>query len=77
MYSTGNHIQYPVINHNGKDYEKEYIYIYIWIILLYSRNQDYYSSIKFLKTEKIESRFVDTGESKMCSVGWQGGDLGD
>ena len=21
-YSTGNYIQYPVINHNGKDYEK-------------------------------------------------------
>ena len=24
-YSTGNHHQYPVINHNGKEYEKEYI----------------------------------------------------
>ena len=22
---TGNYIQYPVINHNGKEYEKEYI----------------------------------------------------
>ena len=29
LYSTGNNIQYPVINHNGKAYEKEYIYIYI------------------------------------------------
>ena len=27
LYSTGNYIQYPVINHNGK----EYIYIYIYI----------------------------------------------
>ena len=26
-YSTGNYIQYPVINHNGKEYEKEYIHI--------------------------------------------------
>ena len=26
LYSTGNYIQYPVINHNGKEYEKEYIY---------------------------------------------------
>ena len=26
-YSTGNYIQYPVINHNGKEYEKEYIYV--------------------------------------------------
>jgi len=23
-YSMGNYIQYPVINHNGKEYEKEY-----------------------------------------------------
>ena len=30
-YSTGNYIQYPVINHNGKEYEKEYIYIYIYM----------------------------------------------
>ena len=26
-YSTGNNIQYPVINHNGKEYEKVYICI--------------------------------------------------
>ena len=25
-YSTGNYIQYPVINHNGKECEKEYMY---------------------------------------------------
>ena len=27
LYSTGNYIQYPVINHNRKEYEKEYICI--------------------------------------------------
>ena len=27
LYSTENYIQYPVINHNGKKYEKEYICI--------------------------------------------------
>ena len=26
LYSTGNYSQYPVINHNGKEYEKEYRY---------------------------------------------------
>ena len=26
--STGNHIQYLVINHNGKEYEQESIYVY-------------------------------------------------
>ena len=31
LYSTGNYIQYPVINHNGKEYEKEYIYIYMYV----------------------------------------------
>ena len=25
LYSTGNYIQYPVINHNGKEYAKECI----------------------------------------------------
>ena len=28
LYSTGNYIQYPVINHNGKAYEKECVYMY-------------------------------------------------
>ena len=27
LQSTGNYIQYPVINHHGKEYEKEYIYV--------------------------------------------------
>ena len=31
LYSTGNYIQYPVINHNGKEFGKECIYIYICI----------------------------------------------
>ena len=42
LYSTGNCIQFPGINYNGKEYEKDcvyiciglglYIYIYIYII---------------------------------------------
>ena len=28
LYSTGSYIQYPVINHNGKDCTKECIYMY-------------------------------------------------
>ena len=32
LYSTGNYIQYPIINHNGKNMKKNvYIYIYIYI----------------------------------------------
>ena len=30
LHSTGNYIQYPVINCNGKKYEEVYIYIYIY-----------------------------------------------
>ena len=33
LYNTGNYIQYPVINHNGKEYEKECVYIYIYIYI--------------------------------------------
>ena len=31
LYSTGNYIQYPVINHNGKECEKECVYTYICV----------------------------------------------
>ena len=35
LYSTGSYIQFPVINYNRKEYEKDcvcvYIYIYIYI----------------------------------------------
>ena len=35
LNSIGNYILYPIINHNGKEYEKN---IYIGITLLYTRN---------------------------------------
>ena len=39
LYSTANYIQYPVINHSGKEYAKECIYMYDRLTLLYSRNE--------------------------------------
>ena len=30
LYSTENYIQYPGINHNGTEYEKDYIYITLY-----------------------------------------------
>ena len=33
LYSAGNYIQYPVINHNGEEYKKESIYRYTYISL--------------------------------------------
>ena len=38
LYSTGNYIQYPVINHNGKEYKKVYLYVYNGVTLLCSRD---------------------------------------
>ena len=36
LYSAENYIQYPMINHNGKEYEKVYIYIkYIYMKSIY------------------------------------------
>ena len=29
-YSTGSYIQYPVVNHSGKEYLKERMYAYIY-----------------------------------------------
>ena len=31
LYSTGNYIQFPVINYNRKKYEKECVCVYIYI----------------------------------------------
>ena len=36
LYSTGTYIQYPVINHNGKEYEKECVCVYIYYIYIYN-----------------------------------------
>ena len=37
LYSTGNYIQRPVISHNGKEYEKECVYICIYIYFAVQR----------------------------------------
>ena len=33
LRSTGKDIQYSVISHNGKEYEKECIYIYMYVCM--------------------------------------------
>ena len=38
LYRVGDYIQYPMINHNGKEYERKCLYMYDYITLLYSRN---------------------------------------
>ena len=39
LWSPGNCVQYPVMNHSGKEYEKECICMDKWITLLHSRNE--------------------------------------
>ena len=53
-YSTGNYIQYPVTNYNGKEYQKTVcvcVCVYNGIALLYSRNE--YNTLNQLYLTKI------------------------
>ena len=68
-YSTGNCIQSPGIDHDEKEYKKEYIYIYIniyiWVALLYSRNwhnilNQLYTIKKIKLKKKKERRTLNT-----------------
>ena len=47
LYSIGKYTQYPVINHNGKEYEKEYIYICLNHFAIYQKVAQQYKSIIF------------------------------
>ena len=59
LYSTGNYIQHPVINHNGKEYKKNiHIYVQLNQFAIYQKVTQYYKSTmfqlkKFLKGEKL------------------------
>ena len=49
LYNKGNYIQHPVINHNGKNREKIYFYIYMYNSITYCTaeiNTINYTSIK-------------------------------
>ena len=40
LYSTGDYIQCPVISHNGKEYEKEYILTVIKTVWYWHKNRN-------------------------------------
>ena len=50
LYSTGDYIQYPIINHNEKEYEKEYIHITELLAVHQKLTQHCKSPILLLKT---------------------------
>ena len=47
-YSTGNYIQYPGINHNGKEYKKECICIYMYNSLCCKQKLIHFKSLYFI-----------------------------
>lgn len=60
LYSTGNHVQYLVINRNAKDYEKGYIYkhthtryIYIHTLHIYTHSTHIYTHSTYIHTYYI------------------------
>ena len=52
LYSTGNYIQYPMINHNGKGYEKEYICITESLCCTAEINTTLYINYTLIKLQK-------------------------
>ena len=62
LYSTGNYIQYLVINHNEKNYEKECVYIYVCVCVCV-----YYWIISIKNNESsLEKKKL--GINKMVSI---------
>ena len=53
LYSTGICIQYPIINYNGKEYEKVYIYINESLFNNSIVNQLYFNKMFFSKKEVV------------------------
>ena len=49
MFSTGSYMEYPVTNHNGKEYRKECIHTCNRVTLLYSRNWHIINQLYFGK----------------------------
>ena len=63
LHSTRNYIQYPVINHKGKEHEKEYVCItelLRYIAKINTSNQLYFNKINILKN-------ILEAKTKFCS----------
>ena len=58
LYSTGNYIQHAVTNHNGKEYEKEYMYVCITDLLCYTLEANTIHKLYFNKSklQKVPKR---------------------
>ena len=64
VYSTGNYPQYPVVNHNRQEDEKEHIYIYesLWHALeTITTLQINYTSIRYIFKNTSMGQWVQMG----------------
>ena len=50
MCDTGHYIQHPVTNQNGKEYEKEYIYVQMSHFAVWKKLTQHCKSLHFNKT---------------------------
>ena len=62
LYSTVIYNQYPTTKHNGKEYNKECLYVYNRITLLYSRNQHIINQLYFNKI------FLNDANEHICET---------
>ena len=63
MYSTENYTEYPVINHNGKEYKKEHIYVYNRVTLLY---RDWHNIVNQLYVNKLKKKLAKEILQNIC-----------
>ena len=64
LYSPGNYIQYPVVNHNEKEYLKS-LYVYNWVTLLYSR--DWHILSQLYVNKKLQKSHVQMYNAVLSS----------
>ena len=59
LYSTENYIQYPMINHRGKEYQKKNVYIYVCVMNHFAIQQKL--------TQRCKSAILQ--KKKVCMIG--------
>ena len=68
LYSTGNYIQYFLINHSGKGYEEFYTYPYIHIyIYIYIYIYNYSKVIVYMNHFAVPQKLIQHCKSTMCA----------
>ena len=75
LYSTGNYIQYPVITYSGKEHEKEYMCVYIYIYVNHFAVQQ--KLTQHCKSTILQFREREIPIELKSSTYWNSTSLGD